>query len=82
MEPEVYARRQREALGRIGDDGGSPARLARVFQVEDSLRYRPWKFDEQEMALVVKIVLAAFIHDAHQVILGGSRIRNDPVDLA
>jgi len=58
------------------------ARLAGVFQVEDSLRYRSWKVDEQEMALVVQVVLAAFIHDTHEVILGGPRIRNDPVDLA
>src|SRR3990172_6459398 len=60
----------------------SNARLADVFQVEDSLRYRSWKVDEQEMALVVQVVLAAFIHDTHEVILGGPRIRNDPVDLA
>ena len=60
----------------------STTSLARVFQSEDSLRYRSWEFDEQEMALVVEVVLAAFIHDAHEVILGGLRIRNDPVDLA
>ena len=58
------------------------ARLAGVFQVEDSFRYHPWKIDEQKVALVVQVVLAAFIHDTHEVILGGSRIRNDPVDLA
>ena len=58
------------------------ARLAGVFQVEDSLRYRPWIVDEQKMALVVQVVLAAFIHDTHEIILGGPRIRNDPVDLA
>lgn len=53
-----------------------------MFQVEDSLRYRSWKVDEQEMTLVVQVVLAAFIHDTHEVILGGPRIRNDPIDLA
>ena len=53
-----------------------------MLQVENSLRYRSWKVDEQEMALVVQVVLAAFIHDTHEVILGGPRIRNDPVDLA
>ena len=58
------------------------ARLAGVFQVKDSFRYRSWKVDEQEMALVVQVVLAAFIHDTHEVILGGPRIGNDPVDLA
>lgn len=31
MEREAFARRLREALGRIGDDGGSPTRLAREF---------------------------------------------------
>ena len=30
-EREAFARRLREALGRIGDDGGSPTRLAREF---------------------------------------------------
>ncbi len=58
------------------------ARLAGVFQLEDSLRYRSWKVDEQEMAPVVQAVLAAFIHDTHQVVLGGPWISNDPVDLA
>lgn len=31
MEREAFARRLREALSRIGDDGGSPTRLAREF---------------------------------------------------
>ena len=49
------------------------ARLAGVFQLEDSLRYRSWKLDEQKMAPVVQVVLAAFIHDTHQVVLGSQR---------
>lgn len=31
MEREAFARRLKEALGRVGDDGGSPTRLAREF---------------------------------------------------
>ena len=31
MEREAFASRLREALGRIGDDGGSPTRVAREF---------------------------------------------------
>src|SRR3989338_4267543 len=34
------------------------------------------------MAPVVQVVLTAFIHDTHEIILGGLQIRNDPVDLA
>lgn len=31
LEREAFSRRLREALARVGDDGGSPARLAREF---------------------------------------------------
>jgi len=34
------------------------------------------------MALVVKIVLATLIDDAYKIILGGSRIWENPVDFA
>lgn len=53
-----------------------------VFQFQVPLSYRRWKGDEEKVALVVQIVLAAFIHDAHQVIPGRARIGNDRLDLA
>jgi len=34
------------------------------------------------MALVIEVVLAAFIHDPHEVILCGLRVRDDSIDLA
>ena len=30
-----------------------------------------WKVDEQKMALVVQVVLAAFVHNPHKIIIGG-----------
>ena len=56
--------------------------LTGVFQLQDPLRYRRRKTDEEKVALVVQVVLAAFIHDAHQIVLGRARIGNNPVDLA
>ena len=56
--------------------------LAGVFQGEYALRYRRRKVDEEKIALVIQVVLAAFINDPDKIILRGLWIRNDLVDLA
>jgi len=54
----------------------------RVLQSEDLPLDRRWKIHKYEMVFVIQIILATLIDDSDQIILGRSRIGENPVDFA
>ncbi len=52
------------------------------FKRSNPLRNGSWKIDKDEMSLVIEIILAAFVHDPHQIVLSSLRIRDDSIHLA
>ena len=50
-------------------------------QREYSLLYYRREINEEKITLVVQVILAAFVNDTHKIILGGFRVRDNPIDL-
>ena len=52
------------------------------FKRSNPLRNGSWKIDKDEMSLVIEIILAALVHDPHEIVLSSSRIQDDSIHLA
>ncbi len=56
--------------------------LAGPFDRENLLSYGIGKVDENELAFVEKVILAALVDDPHKIVPGRPGIGNDPVNFA
>src|ERR1035438_9484131 len=63
-------------------DGSEFRSLGNTLHGENLFRYAGGKVHEQEIIFVIEVVLATFVDDSHQIILGRRRIGKNPIYLA
>ena len=56
--------------------------LAGFLKSKNLLPYGLWKVDKGELSSVEQVIVAAFIDDPYQIVLGRSRIGHNSIDLA
>ena len=60
----------------------APAPLGDGLQGENLFRHTGGKVHKQEVVFVIEVILAAFVNNPHQIILGRCRIGKNPINLA